>query len=383
LAGKLEKETAEKNMEIERLKEALKSVEVAKESALVLAETQARSDHNEEISNKNSEIERLKSELSSYETAKQLAIMEAVSSVEKERDELAGNLKVKGSEHKLLESSLKEAHTAEIKVKDEQIAYYKDLKAKLSTKMVGETLEQHCEIEFNRLRATGFPRAYFDKDSDARSGSKGDYIFRDSDEFGTEFVSIMFEMKNENDTTATKKKNEDFLKELDKDRNEKGCEHAVLVSLLEPDSELYNAGIVDVSHRYPKMFIVRPQFFIPIITLLRNAAQSTLAYKTEIARVKEQNLDITNFESELDSFKSGFARNYDLASRKFSTAIEEIDKTIDHLQKTREALVGSENNLRLANNKASDLTIKKLTRGNPTMSAKFAELKVQPDHESK
>jgi hypothetical protein len=275
----------------------------------------------------------------------------------------------------LLESVLKEAHTAELRSKDEQIAYYKDLKAKLSTKMVGETLEQHCEIEFNRLRATGFPRAYFEKDNNVRSGSKGDYIFRDSDESGTEFVSIMFEMKNESDATATKKKNEDFLKELDKDRNEKGCEYAVLVSLLDPDSELYNAGIVDVSHRYPKMYVVRPQSFIPIITLLRNAAQNTLTYKTELARVREQNIDITNFESELEEFKNGFGRNYELASRRFKTAIEEIDKTIDHLQKTKDALLGSENNLRLANNKAEDLTIKKLTRGNPTMATKFAELK--------
>ena len=249
--------------------------------------------------------------------------------------------------------------------------------------MIGETLEQHCEIEFNRLRATGFPRAFFEKDTDVRSGSKGDYIFRDSDESGTEFVSIMFEMKNEGDATGTKKKNEDFLKELDKDRIEKGCEYAVLVSLLEPDSELYNAGIVDVSHRYLKMYVVRPQFFVPIITLLRNAAQSVLTYKTELARVREQNIDITNFEGELDEFKSGFARNYELASRKFKTAIEEIDKTIDHLQKTKEALVGSENNLRLANNKADDLTIKKLTRGNPTMAAKFAEQKTERPEDSK
>jgi hypothetical protein len=240
--------------------------------------------------------------------------------------------------------------------------------------MVGETLEQHCEIEFNRLRATGFSRAYFEKDSDIRGGSKGDYIFRDSDESSTEFISIMFEMKNESDTTATKKKNEDFIKELDKDRNEKGCEYAVLVSLLELDSELYNAGIVDVSHRYPKMYVVRPQFFIPIITLLRNAAQGTLTYKAELARVQEQNIEITNFESELEAFKNGFARNYDLASKKFKTAIDEIDKTIDHLQKTKEALLGSENNLRIANNKADDLTIKKLTRGNPTMAAKFEKL---------
>ena len=283
---------------------------------------------------------------------------------------------------KLIETSLRENHAVELRSKDEQIAYYRDLKARLSTKMVGETLEQHCEIEFNKLRATAFPRAYFEKDNDARYGSKGDYIFRDSDESGTEFVSIMFEMKNEGDETATKKRNEDFFKELDKDRTEKGCEYAVLVSLLESDSELYNTGIVDVSHRYPKMYVIRPQFFIPMITLLRNAALNSLAYRAELARVREQNIDITNFESELEEFRSGFARNYELASRRFKTAIEEIDKTIDHLQKTKDALLGSENNLRLANNKAEDLSIKKLTRGNPTMAAKFAELKADENQES-
>ena len=249
------------------------------------------------------------------------------------------------------------------------------MKARLSTKMVGESLEIHCETEFNRIRATAFPKAYFEKDNDARTGSKGDYIFRDSDEENTEIVSIMFEMKNENDETGTKKKNEDFLKELDKDRNEKRCEYAVLVSLLEPDSELYNSGIVDVSHRYQKMYIIRPQFFIPMITLLRNAAQNSLKYKNELAIVKAQNVDVTNFESELDAFRTGFARNYDLASKKFKTAIQEIDKTIDHLQKTKDALLGSENNLRLANNKADDLTVKKLTKKNPTMAAKFDELR--------
>jgi hypothetical protein len=245
--------------------------------------------------------------------------------------------------------------------------------------MVGETLEQHCETEFNRIRATAFPRAYFEKDNDARSGSKGDYIFRDSDAEGVEIVSIMFEMKNENDTTATKKKNEDFLKELDKDRTEKGCEYAVLVSLLEPDSELYNSGIVDVFHRYPKMYVIRPQFFLPMITLLRNAAMKALEYKTELALVKAQNVDITNFENDLEKFKSGFARNYDLASRKFQTAVDEIDKSIDHLQKTKDALLGTVRNLRLANDKAQDVTIKKLTRSNPTMAAKFEELGIEGD----
>tara|TARA_R110000744_G_scaffold204705_2_gene323535 strand:- start:1446 stop:2195 length:750 start_codon:yes stop_codon:yes gene_type:complete len=240
--------------------------------------------------------------------------------------------------------------------------------------MVGETLEQHCDTEFNRIRSTAFPRAYFEKDNDARGGSKGDYIFRDTDEVGTEIVSIMFEMKNEMDTTVTKKRNEDFLKELDKDRTEKGCEYAVLVSLLEPESELYNSGIVDVFHRYPKMYIVRPQFFLPIITLLRNASMKSLEYKTELALVKAQSVDITNFENDLDSFKTAFAKNYDLASRKFQTAIDEIDKSIDHLQKTKDALMSTDRNLRLANDKSQDVTIKKLTRRNPTMAAKFDEL---------
>jgi len=250
----------------------------------------------------------------------------------------------------------------------------RDMKARLSTKMVGETLEQHCETEFNRIRSTAFPRAYFEKDNDASSGSKGDYIFRDVDENDTPIVSIMFEMKNESDTTATKKKNEDFLKELDKDRNEKGCEYAILVSLLEPDSDLYNSGIVDVFHRYPKMYVIRPQFFIPMITLLRNAAMNSLEYKQELALVKAQNIDITNFESDLDTFKTAFAKNYDLASRKFQTAIDEIDKSINHLQKTKDALMSTDRNLRLANDKAQDVTVKKLTRKNPTMKTAFEQL---------
>ncbi|HEY2003854.1 MAG TPA: DUF2130 domain-containing protein [Candidatus Saccharimonadia bacterium] len=330
---------------------------------------------------KDAEIARLQAKLESYEIEKKLAVNEAVTIVEKERDELAGELKSKDTEKQLLESSLKEKFAAElrtkddiIKFKDEEIALRKDMKVRLSTKMVGETLEQHCEIEFNRLRATGFQNAYFEKDNNAISGSKGDYIYRETDEVGNEVVSIMFEMKNEGDETATKHKNEDFLRELDKDRTEKGCEYAVLVSLLEPDSELYNAGIVDVSHRYPKMYVIRPQFFIPIITLLRNAALNSLKYKAELALIRNQNIDITNFEDNISKFKEGFARNYDLASRKFKTAIDEIDKTIDHLQKTKDNLLASENNLRLANNKAEDLTVKKLTRGNPTMATKFAEL---------
>ena len=270
------------------------------------------------------------------------------------------------------ENVLKDKYKTQIRDRDDAIERLKDMKAKLSTKMVGETLEQHCEIEFNKLRLTAFQTAFFEKDNDAREGSKGDYIFKDNDVDGTEIVSIMFEMKNETDTTTTKRKNEDFLNELDKDRTAKGCEYAVLVSLIEPDSELYNTGIVDVFHRYPKMYVIRPQFFIPMITLLRNAALQALKYKTELAQVKEQNIDVTNFETELDTFKAAFGKNFELASKKFSTAIDEIDKSISHLQKTKDALLSTDRNLRLANNKAQDVTIKRLTRNNPTMAAKFA-----------
>ena len=269
---------------------------------------------------------------------------------------------------------MRERYEIQLRDRDEAIERLRDMKTKLSTKMVGETLEQHCETEFNRIRATAFPRAYFEKDNDSRLGSKGDYIYRETDDAGNEIISIMFEMKNEGDETATKKRNDDFLKELDKDRTEKKCEYAVLVSLLEAENELYNMGIVDVSHKYSKMYIVRPQFFIPIITLLRNAAMNSMKYKAELSLIRNQNIDITNFEENINSFKEGFARNYELASRKFKTAIEEIDKTIDHLQKTKDALLSSENNLRLANNKAEDLTIKKLTYNNPTMKAKFEEI---------
>ncbi|MHB1521872.1 MAG: DUF2130 domain-containing protein [Ferrimicrobium sp.] len=320
------------------------------------------------------ETQKKQAELDSTEVVKQLAVKEAVAAVEKQRDELKSGVEKAELEKQLLEKSLKDKYETQIKDREEQIERLRDMRAKLSTKMIGESLEQHCEIEFNRIRATSFPKAHFEKDNDASSGSKGDYMFREADDAGTEFISIMFEMKNENEGTATKKKNEDFLKELDKDRDEKGCEYAVLVSLLEPDSELYNGGIVDVSHRYLKMYVIRPQFFVPMITLLRNGAMNSLAYKSELARVREQNIDITNFESELETFKSGFARNDELASGRFKIAIDEIDKTIDHLLKTKEALLGSENNLRLANDKAGDLTIKRLTRGNPTMTAKFAEL---------
>lgn len=333
------------------------------------------------LGEKENEITQLKAKIDNVEVEKELAINKAVQKVEKERDDLVNNVKLKETETKLLEISLTEKHTAELKAKDEvikhkdeEIALRKDLKQKLSTKMLGETLELHCEMEFNKLRATGFQKAYFEKDNNSRLGSKGDYIYREIDEFGNEIISIMFEMKNEGDETASKKKNEEFLRELDKDRNEKKCEYAILVTLLESDNDLYNAGIVDVSYKYEKMYVIRPQFFIPIITLLRNAAMNSMKAKAELAFVKSQNVDITNFEENINSFKEGFAKNYELASRKFKIAIEEIDKTIDHLQKTKDALLSSENNLRLANNKAEDLTIKKLTRGNPTMTAKFEDL---------
>jgi hypothetical protein len=363
-SSEFQKDAAGKDAEIQSLKSKLES----SESALRLAVTEA-------LSSVEKERDALKARVEANEIANKLAITEAVSSVQKERDELKNDLARAELEKTISERSLADKYETQIKDRDDAIERLRDMKARLSTKMVGETLEQHCETEFNRIRSTAFPRAYFEKDNDARSGSKGDYIFRDSDEAETEIVSIMFEMKNENDGTATKKKNEDFLAELDKDRNEKGCEYAVLVSLLEPDSELYNTGIVDVFHRFPKMYVVRPQFFIPIITLLRNAAMNSLKYKNELALVKAQSIDITNFENELDTFKNAFAKNYDLASRRFQTAIEEIDKSIDHLQKTKDALLSTDRNLRLANDKAQDVTIKKLTRGNPTMAEKFAELK--------
>ena len=334
-----------------------------------------------DISKRESEIARLMAQITNAETEKKLAINEAVNKIEKDREELAAKLRNKEIEIQLHEASLKEKFLAElktkdeiIKLKDEEIELRKDMKTKLSTKMLGETLEQHCEIEFNKLRATGFKNAYFDKDNDAKTGSKGDFIYRDYDDAHNEIISIMFEMKNENEETATKKRNEDFFRELDKDRTEKKCEYAVLVSLLESDNDLYNAGITDVSHKFPKMYVVRPQFFMPIITLLRNAAFEALKYKAELALVKSQNIDITRFEEDINKFKEGFGKNYELASRKFKLAIEEIEKTIDHLQKTKEALLSSDNNLRLANNKLEDITIKKLTHGNPTMSAKFEAL---------
>lgn len=326
-------------------------------------------------SSKAAEIAELKARLAATETEKKLAITEAVTRIEKERDAVANELKAKEIEQRLLQSSLKETFEHELKTKDDMIAYYKDMKARLSTKMVGETLEQHCETEFNKLRATAFGRAYFEKDNDATTGSKGDYIYRETDEHGTEIISIMFEMKNEGDETATKKRNEDFLRELDKDRTEKSCEYAVLVSLLEADSELYNTGIVDTSHKYPKMYVVRPQFFIPIITLLRNASMNSLQYKSELARIKAQNIDVTNFENQLNDFRDSFGRSYQLASERFQDAVASIDKSIAQLQKTKENLLKSEDHYRLANNKAEDLSIKKLTRGNPTMQATFEKIK--------
>jgi len=328
-----------------------------------------------ELARKEAVIAEQNALMQTAETKKQLELKEIVAEIEKERDTLQNALKTKDTEYQLSERTLKDQYESLLKAKDEQIAFYKDMKAKLSTKMVGETLEQHCEIQFNQLRSTAFPNAYFEKDSDIKAGTKGDYIFKELDAAGNEIISIMFEMKNENDETATKKRNDDFLDKLNKDRNDKKCEYAILVSLLEADNELYNNGIVDVSHRHPKMYVIRPQFFIPIISLLRNAALNSLKYKTELAVIRSQSIDISNFEEKMNTFKEGFARNYELASRKFQTAIDSIDKTIDNLQKTKEALLSSENHLRLANNKAEDLTIKRLTRGNPTMTALFEELK--------
>lgn len=337
---------SQKELEIEKLKAQLKALEEAADKDVKLAVTEALNKKDKELADKDIEIAKLK-----------------------------GQIESKDNENKLKSQALKEQYEDKLKLKDEQIEYYRDFKARQSTKMVGESLEQHCDIEFNKLRATAFPNAYFGKDNDARTGSKGDFIFRESDASGTEFISIMFEMKNQMDETATKKKNEDFLKELDKDRREKNCEYAVLVSLLEIDNELYNTGIVDVSYRYPKMYVIRPQFFIPIITILRNAALNSLEYKQELETIRNQNIDISNFEEKINIFKDGFSRNFRLASEKFNTAIDEIDKSISHLQKIKDALLSSENNLRLANDKAEDLTIKKLTRGNPTMKELFDKQK--------
>lgn len=346
-----------------------------KDSAVRLAVSDKEREFAEAKSKLEQEIARLKSDIELSKAGTELAVRDAVQDRDSRISELENQIVLKDAEWELKEKSLAEKYDGELRRKEDELAYYKDFKLRQSTKMVGESLEQHCEIEFNKLRATAFQHAYFEKDNDDRGGTKGDYIYREASEDGVEFISIMFEMKNEMDATATKHKNEDFFKKLNKDRNDKNCEYAVLVSTLEADSELYNSGIVDVSYRYPKMYVIRPQFFIPIITLLRNAALNSLQYRTELARVREQNIDITHFEDDLNEFKEKFARNYRLASDKFRTAIEEIDKTIDHLEKTKKALLSSEDNLRLANNKAEDLTIKKLTRKNPTMAKKFEELK--------
>ena len=404
LQAELEKTAAAKDAEIQRLKAQLDGEAVARQLAVNtavsdaqkqrdelaqqlhqtllekkaqadLAQARLESELQKAATSKELELQTLKSQLDATSVSHQLAITEAVGKVQQERDTFKNHLDRAALEKELAEKSLKDKYETQLKDRDEAIERLRDMKAKLSTKMVGETLEQHCEIEFNRIRASAFPRAYFEKDNDASSGSKGDFIFRDSDDAQTEIVSIMFEMKNENDQTATKKKNEDFFKELDKDRTEKGCEYAVLVTLLEPDNELYNSGIVDVSHRYPTMYVVRPQFFIPMITLLRNAAMNSLHYKSELALVKAQNVDITRFETQLEDFKTSFGRNWRLASDGFEEAIKDLEKTKDALYK-------SANNLRLANDKAEDLTVKKLTRGNPTMATKFAELKNEGTAES-
>ncbi len=365
----------ERDAKIQALKNQLERHEADQQAAARLAEAEKKAQLQEAVQAKEREIHALQAKLSASKTEQELAITKAVDAIQKERDTLQNTLSEAELKSRLATTQLKERYELQLKDRDDHIERLKDMKARLSTKMVGETLEQHCEVEFNRSRAMAFPRAYFEKDNDARSGSKGDYIFRDVDESGTEILSIMFEMKNENDSTATKKKNEDFLKELDKDRTEKKCEYAVLVSLLEPENELYNTGIVDVSHRYPKMYIIRPQFFLPIISLLRNASTNALTYKRELELTRQQSIDVTNFEEKLETFKNGFSRNYDLAHKQFNKAIEEIDKSISHLQKIKENLLSSGNNLRLANDKAQDVTIKKLTRGNATMKAQFAALK--------
>ena len=400
-----------RNQEFEKeITEKVSAAKKEKDAELKIAEANFQRNLQEKIAQKEQELFQLKAQkdnevnqltlakekilfdlegkVANAETEKKLAIAEAVKSIEKQRDELMHQLKMQETEKLLLEKSLNEKHAIEIQkreniieYKDEQIALHKDMKMKLSTKMMGETLEQHCENEFNKLRATAFPKAYFEKDNDAKSGSKGDFIFREMDDAGNEILSIMFEMKNEAETTGNKKKNEDFFKELDKDRLEKNCEYAVLVSMLESDNEFYNSGIADVSYKYPKMYVIRPQFFISMITLLRNAAMNAMQYKAELAIVKNQNIDITHFEAKINEFKKGFAYNYGLASKKFKEAIESIDKSILELEKTKKALISSENQLRLANDKTEDLTIKKLTKGNPTMKAKFEELSSPPSSE--
>ena len=379
-AEKKDKESALKTTELE-LNNKFQIELGDKKREIDVLRAESKSDLLEEVTKKDKEISDLQSKLENAETVKKLALSEALKEVEKKNDLLENDLKSKDTEKELLEKSLKEKFNDKLKYKDEtlklkddEIVRLKDHKQKLSTKMIGETLEQHCEIEFNKLRATAFQNAYFEKDNDASQGTKGDYVFKETDTNGNEIVSIMFEMKNEGDETATKKKNEDFFAKLDKDRRDKGCEYAVLVSLLESDNEFYNTGIADVSHKYKKMYVIRPQFFIPIISLLRNAGMKSLEYKTELSIMRNQNIDITNFEENMENFKTGFARNYGLAKRQFGEAIKEIDKSITHLNKIKEALTSSERNLRLANDKAEDLTIKKLTHGNPTMKEKFKNI---------
>lgn len=378
LQAKLDASETEKNLAISKALEK-KNEELTKEEKTY---SEHLSQKELEISDRDKLISELKAKLNASETEKKLAVAEAVEQKNAELSQkvteianLRGEIKSKETENRLKEQSLQKQYENKLKQKEELIEYYKDFKARQSTKMIGESLEQHCLTQFNSIRMTAFPNAYFEKDNDAKTGSKGDFIYRESSEEGTEFISIMFEMKNEADTTATKHKNEDFFKELDKDRREKDCEYAILVSLLEIDNELYNNGIVDVSYKFPKMYVIRPQFFIPMITLLRNAAQNSLHYRHELQIVRNQQIDISHFEENMNDFKEGFARNYRLASEKFVTAIEEIDKTIDHLQKTKKALLSSENNLRLANKKADDLSIKKLTKNAPSLKVMFDDLK--------
>ena len=388
--AKAQGDAAQKEARIAELEARLQAEQRERENQQRLAHAERERALADAVATKDARIaeleQRVEAQGRAFEAEKKLAVEQARSALERERDALAAQVALKDAEKSKATSALKEQLAIELKAKDDIIAYkegeierYKDMKARLSTKMVGESLEQHCETEFNKIRAAAFPRAYFEKDNDASEGSKGDFIFRECDEEGNEIVSIMFEMKNESDDSSHRHKNEDFFKKLDADRRKKGCEYAVLVTLLEPESELYNQGIVDVSYRFEKMYAIRPQFFLPMISILRNAALNSMAYKAELAVVRNQNIDITKFEEQMETFKSGFARNYDLASRKFQTAIDEIDKTILHLQKTKDALVSSENNLRLANNKAQDLTIKRLTRNNPTMKAAFEALAEEKD----
>ena len=371
LREELTKQLTERDLEITNLKNELKTKEEQTQSKL-------KQEYKDELNKRELEISELKNKIKLQESKSELEIQKAITEKDKKISDLNSELVVRSKEFELKQNSIKDSYESKLKDKDEQIAYYKDFKAKQSTKMIGESLEQHCSIEFNRLRPL-FKNAYFDKDNDARTGSKGDFIFRDYDDDGNEIVSIMFEMKNEADTTATKHKNEDFFKELDKDRKEKKCEYAVLVSLLESDNDYYNDGIVDVSHLYEKMYVIRPQFFIPLITLIRNLANKTLEYRKELELIKNQNIDITHFEENINAFKEGFGRNYRLASERFAKAIEEIDKTIDHLQKTKEHLLKTDDNLRLANNKAEDLSIKKLAHNNPTVTKLFEDLKTKQE----